>query len=162
MITFNLTVFFNVKVSLFSDFFYPVMSFFFILVTDLFVIIFYFFRLFFSFLFFFFFGWGGLGYIFGRDLTSYCLILLSLWICVLIILARESIFRFGYFSGSFYFCYSCYNYVASYVVMLQVCWQLASKLSANLYDMYHIYPYLLRHLSLFCAWNTSLRIFSVL
>jgi hypothetical protein len=32
-------------------------------------------------------------------LISYGLILLSLWICVLIVLARESIFRFGYFYG---------------------------------------------------------------
>ena len=47
---------------------------------------------------FFFFGWNGLGYIFGCDLISYDLILLSLWICVHMILARESIFRLGYFS----------------------------------------------------------------
>ena len=32
-------------------------------------------------------------------LISYGLILLSLWICVLMVLARESIFRLGYFSG---------------------------------------------------------------
>lgn len=51
----------------------------------------------------YFFCWGGLGYIFGCDLISYGLILLSLWICVLIILARESIFRLGYFSGFFVF-----------------------------------------------------------
>lgn len=51
----------------------------------------------------YFFCWGGLGYIFGCDLISYGLILLSLWICVLIILARESIFRLGYFSGFFLF-----------------------------------------------------------
>jgi len=37
-----------------------------------------------------------LGYIFGCDLISYGLILLSLWICVLMVLARESIFRLGY------------------------------------------------------------------
>ena len=40
---------------------------------------------------------------FGCDLISYGLILLSLWICVLMILARESIFRLGYFSGLFLF-----------------------------------------------------------
>jgi hypothetical protein len=34
---------------------------------------------------------------FGCDLISYGLILLSLWICVLMVLARESIFRLGYF-----------------------------------------------------------------
>ena len=50
---------------------------------------------------YFFFFWGGLSYIFGCDLISYGLILLSLWICVLMILARESIFRLGYFSGLF-------------------------------------------------------------
>nr|QZK22190.1 NADH dehydrogenase subunit 4 [Amitermes sp. QLD_299] len=51
----------------------------------------------------YFFCWGGLGYIFGCDLISYGLILLSLWICVLMILASESIFRLGYFSGFFIF-----------------------------------------------------------
>jgi hypothetical protein len=36
--------------------------------------------------------WGNLGYIFGCDYISYGLILLSFWICVLIITARESVF----------------------------------------------------------------------
>jgi len=40
MISFNLIVFFNVKVSLFSYFFDPIMSFFLILVFDLFVNVF--------------------------------------------------------------------------------------------------------------------------
>lgn len=44
-----------------------------------------------------------MSYIFGCDLISYGLILLSLWICVLIVLARESVFRLGYFSGFFLF-----------------------------------------------------------
>jgi NADH-ubiquinone oxidoreductase chain 4 len=44
-----------------------------------------------------------LGNIFGCDLISYGLIFLSLWICVLIVLARESIFRLNYFSGFFLF-----------------------------------------------------------
>ena len=59
----------------------------------------------FVYLFFFpyFFCWSGLGYIFGCDLISYGLILLSLWICVLMVLARESIFRLSYFSGFFLF-----------------------------------------------------------
>nr|AQP29942.1 NADH dehydrogenase subunit 4 [Diversitermes sp. A TB-2017] len=59
----------------------------------------------FIFLFFFpyFFCWGGLGYIFGCDLISYGLILLSLWICVLMVLASESVFRSGYFPGFFLF-----------------------------------------------------------
>nr|YP_009351607.1 NADH dehydrogenase subunit 4 [Hirtitermes hirtiventris]AQP30057.1 NADH dehydrogenase subunit 4 [Hirtitermes hirtiventris] len=57
----------------------------------------------FIYLFFFpyFFCWGGLGYVFGCDLISYGLILLSLWICVLMVLASESVFRFKYFSGFF-------------------------------------------------------------
>jgi NADH-ubiquinone oxidoreductase chain 4 len=58
-----------------------------------------------------FFCWGGLGYIFGCDLISYGLILLSLWICVLMVLATESIFRLGYFSGFFLF-----------VVLVLACW----------------------------------------
>nr|YP_009350489.1 NADH dehydrogenase subunit 4 [Orientotermes emersoni]AQP27187.1 NADH dehydrogenase subunit 4 [Orientotermes emersoni] len=60
-----------------------------------------------SFIYFFyvpyFFCWGGLGYIFGCDLISYGLVLLSLWICVLMILASESTFRLSYFSGFFLF-----------------------------------------------------------
>nr|WES82265.1 NADH dehydrogenase subunit 4 [Amitermes sp.] len=51
----------------------------------------------------YFFCWGNLGYIFGCDLISYGLILLSLWICVLMVLASESVFRSGYFSGFFLF-----------------------------------------------------------
>jgi len=70
MIIFSLIVFFNVKVSLFF-FFDPLVSYFWILVFDLFFIIFYFFYLF-VFLSFF------LDYIFGCDLISYGLILLSL------------------------------------------------------------------------------------
>nr|UQJ75100.1 NADH dehydrogenase subunit 4 [Comatermes perfectus] len=58
-----------------------------------------------SFLFFFIFpcfmGWSGLGYIFGCDYISYGLILLSFWICVLMITASESIFRSGHHSGLF-------------------------------------------------------------
>jgi NADH-ubiquinone oxidoreductase chain 4 len=45
--------------------------------------------------------WGELGYIFGCDNISYGLILLRFWICVLIITARESIFRVSYYSGLF-------------------------------------------------------------
>ena len=59
--------------------------FFSILVIDLFVNVFFYFFcfIFFSFLIFCC-CWGGLGYIFGCDLISYVLILLSLWIAVLI------------------------------------------------------------------------------
>ena len=101
MIIFNLIMFFNVKISLFFNFFDPFVYFFWFLVVNLFFIIFHFFCLLFFFPYFF--CWGGLGYIFGCDLISYDLILLSLWICVLIILARESVFRLGYFSGFFVF-----------------------------------------------------------
>nr|QXT44318.1 NADH dehydrogenase subunit 4 [Astalotermes sp. A JRA-2021a] len=51
----------------------------------------------------YFFCWGNLSYFFGCDLISYGLILLSLWICVLMVLASESIFRSSYFSGFFVF-----------------------------------------------------------
>nr|WHM51909.1 NADH dehydrogenase subunit 4 [Porotermes adamsoni] len=58
-----------------------------------------------SFVFFFyfpyFFCWGNLGYMFGCDYVSFGLILLSFWICVLMILASESVFRFNYFSCFF-------------------------------------------------------------
>jgi NADH-ubiquinone oxidoreductase chain 4 len=42
-------------------------------------------------------------YIFGCDLISYGPVLFRLWICVLMVLARESIFRLSYFSGFFLF-----------------------------------------------------------
>jgi NADH-ubiquinone oxidoreductase chain 4 len=45
--------------------------------------------------------WGNLGYIFGCDYISYGLILLRFWICVLIIMARESIFRSVYYPNLF-------------------------------------------------------------
>nr|QWL25016.1 NADH dehydrogenase subunit 4 [Cryptotermes brevis] len=56
---------------------------------------------FFVFSFPFFLGWGNLSYIFGCDCISYGLILLSFWICVLMIMASESILRSFYFSGLF-------------------------------------------------------------
>nr|AVN68201.1 NADH dehydrogenase subunit 4 [Melanozosteria sp. Cairns, Australia] len=61
----------------------------------------------FSFLFMFsmsyFFCWGHLSYIFGCDLISFGLILLSMWICVLMIMASESIFRVNYYDNFFLF-----------------------------------------------------------
>nr|YP_010946487.1 NADH dehydrogenase subunit 4 [Cyrtonotula maculosa]WGO57205.1 NADH dehydrogenase subunit 4 [Cyrtonotula maculosa] len=58
-----------------------------------------------SFLYFFmfpyFFCWGGLSYMFGCDYISYGLILLSMWICVLMITASESIYRNNYFDNFF-------------------------------------------------------------
>ena len=95
MIIFNLIVFFNVMVSLFSYFLTPLCLF----SWPWWMICSLMFSISFGFLFlFFFFFWGGLGYIFGCDLNSYSLILLSLWICILMILARESIFCLDYFS----------------------------------------------------------------
>jgi hypothetical protein len=73
---FNLIVFFNVKVPLFSYFFNPVMYLFLIFMISLFINVFYFFYLFFFLSLFF--CWGGLGYIFGCDLISYGLIFISL------------------------------------------------------------------------------------
>jgi NADH-ubiquinone oxidoreductase chain 4 len=46
---------------------------------------------------------GNLGYLFGCDVISYVLVLLSLWICALTVLARESLFLSGPFSGLFLF-----------------------------------------------------------
>ncbi|KAJ9583466.1 hypothetical protein L9F63_022191, partial [Diploptera punctata] len=42
-----------------------------------------------------------LSYIFGCDYIYFGLIILRLWICVLIILARESVFRVNYFGNLF-------------------------------------------------------------
>nr|WAX39332.1 NADH dehydrogenase subunit 4 [Homalosilpha sp. 1 ZQW-2020] len=49
------------------------------------------------------FGWNNLSYMFGCDLISYGLIFLSLWICVLMVMASESIFRYSYYSNFFLF-----------------------------------------------------------
>nr|URX54235.1 NADH dehydrogenase subunit 4 [Neotermes sp. 6 AB-2022a] len=51
----------------------------------------------------YFMGWCNLSYVFGCDCISYGLILLSFWICVLMITASESIFRSSYYSGLFLF-----------------------------------------------------------
>nr|YP_010946760.1 NADH dehydrogenase subunit 4 [Pseudophoraspis kabakovi]WGO57517.1 NADH dehydrogenase subunit 4 [Pseudophoraspis kabakovi] len=51
----------------------------------------------------YFFCWGGLGYMFGCDYISYGLILLSMWICVLMLTASESIIRYKYFETFFLF-----------------------------------------------------------
>jgi NADH-ubiquinone oxidoreductase chain 4 len=63
------------------------------------------FYFFFSFFFIFpcFIGWGNLSYIFGCDYLSYGLILLRFWICVLMIMARESVLRSFYHPGFFLF-----------------------------------------------------------
>nr|URX52684.1 NADH dehydrogenase subunit 4 [Neotermes cf. insularis/malandensis]URX52769.1 NADH dehydrogenase subunit 4 [Neotermes cf. insularis/malandensis]URX52782.1 NADH dehydrogenase subunit 4 [Neotermes cf. insularis/malandensis] len=58
---------------------------------------------FFFFAFPYFMCWGNLGYVFGCDCISYGLILLSFWICVLMITASESILRSSYYSGVFLF-----------------------------------------------------------
>nr|URX54430.1 NADH dehydrogenase subunit 4 [Glyptotermes sp. 16 AB-2022a] len=56
---------------------------------------------FFFFVFPYFMVWGSLGYMFGCDYISYGLILLSFWVCVLMITASESVFRYFYYPGLF-------------------------------------------------------------
>nr|URX54417.1 NADH dehydrogenase subunit 4 [Rugitermes aridus] len=58
---------------------------------------------FFVFVFPYFMGWGWLSYMFGCDFISYGLILLSFWICVLMILASESVFRSFFYPDFFLF-----------------------------------------------------------
>nr|URX53184.1 NADH dehydrogenase subunit 4 [Neotermes phragmosus] len=60
----------------------------------------------------YFMGWGNLSYVFGCDCISYGLILLSFWICVLMIMASESVFRSVYYPGLFLF------FVVFLVIML--------------------------------------------
>nr|AVE15757.1 NADH dehydrogenase subunit 4 [Creobroter sp. JZ-2017] len=50
-----------------------------------------------------FFNWSGLSYIFGYDYLSYGLVLLSLWICILMILASYSIIRYKFYNSLFLF-----------------------------------------------------------
>nr|YP_010620936.1 NADH dehydrogenase subunit 4 [Bundoksia longissima]WAX39267.1 NADH dehydrogenase subunit 4 [Bundoksia longissima] len=49
------------------------------------------------------FYWSNLSYLFGVDLISFGLILLSLWICVLMLMASEFIFRYDYYNNFFLF-----------------------------------------------------------
>nr|URX53897.1 NADH dehydrogenase subunit 4 [Cryptotermes kirbyi] len=49
----------------------------------------------------YFMGWSSLSYMFGYDCISYGLILLSFWICVLMIMASESVLRSLYYPGLF-------------------------------------------------------------
>nr|YP_010463404.1 NADH dehydrogenase subunit 4 [Cryptoperla kawasawai]UUK29380.1 NADH dehydrogenase subunit 4 [Cryptoperla kawasawai] len=46
---------------------------------------------------------GNLGYFMGCDVLSYGLILLSFWICVLMVMASESVYRFRNYEGLFIF-----------------------------------------------------------
>nr|YP_009250618.1 NADH dehydrogenase subunit 4 [Heterotermes malabaricus]AMX22947.1 NADH dehydrogenase subunit 4 [Heterotermes malabaricus] len=71
----------------------------------------------------YFFCWSGLSYFFGCDVISYGLVLLSLWICVLMVLASESILRSNYFPGFFLFV------VVFLVTMLYCTFSSASLLS---------------------------------
>nr|YP_009171547.1 NADH dehydrogenase subunit 4 [Henicus brevimucronatus]AJW76402.1 NADH dehydrogenase subunit 4 [Henicus brevimucronatus] len=48
-------------------------------------------------------GFSGLSYIFGMDIMSFGLILLSFWICALMITASESVYHYKYFNGMFVF-----------------------------------------------------------
>jgi NADH-ubiquinone oxidoreductase chain 4 len=91
VIIFSLIVFFNVKISLFFYLFFDPFMFSFLSFGGSFVL-YCFLLLFRSFLSLF--CWGSLGYFLGCDFISYGLILLSLWIYVLVVLARVSVFRF--------------------------------------------------------------------
>nr|YP_009255719.1 NADH dehydrogenase subunit 4 [Humbertiella nada]AND97179.1 NADH dehydrogenase subunit 4 [Humbertiella nada] len=50
-----------------------------------------------------FFSWGGLSYMMGYDYLSFGLVLLSMWICVLMIMASYSVFRYKYYMNAFVF-----------------------------------------------------------
>nr|YP_010946786.1 NADH dehydrogenase subunit 4 [Pseudoglomeris planiuscula]WGO57543.1 NADH dehydrogenase subunit 4 [Pseudoglomeris planiuscula] len=51
----------------------------------------------------YFFCWVNISYFFGLDYLSYGLVLLSLWICILMIMASESIYFYNYYKGFFLF-----------------------------------------------------------
>nr|ASM82847.1 NADH dehydrogenase subunit 4 [Phyllothelys shaanxiense] len=48
-----------------------------------------------------FFGWSNLSYIFGYDYLSYGLVMLSFWICILMILASYSVVRYKFYNKLF-------------------------------------------------------------
>nr|WGO57478.1 NADH dehydrogenase subunit 4 [Perisphaerus sp. 3 ZQW-2023b] len=73
----------------------------------------------------YFFCWVNLSYLFGLDYLSYGLILLSMWICILMILASESIYRYNYYSKFFMF-----------MVIILLFFLLCSFMSLNLFTFY--------------------------
>nr|ASY98246.1 NADH dehydrogenase subunit 4 [Sphodromantis viridis] len=50
-----------------------------------------------------FFCWSGLSYMFGYDYLSYGLVMLSFWICVLMIMASYSVIRYKFYNSLFLF-----------------------------------------------------------
>nr|ASY98665.1 NADH dehydrogenase subunit 4 [Polyspilota griffinii] len=50
-----------------------------------------------------FFCWSGLSYMFGYDYLSYGLVMLSFWICVLMIMASYSVVRYKFYNNMFLF-----------------------------------------------------------
>nr|YP_010946630.1 NADH dehydrogenase subunit 4 [Margattea nimbata]WGO57348.1 NADH dehydrogenase subunit 4 [Margattea nimbata] len=48
-----------------------------------------------------FFNFSGISYVFGYDYLGFGLIILSIWICALMIMASESIYYYGYFNSFF-------------------------------------------------------------
>nr|YP_010460761.1 NADH dehydrogenase subunit 4 [Hierodula maculata]UUF67497.1 NADH dehydrogenase subunit 4 [Hierodula maculata] len=50
-----------------------------------------------------FFCWSGLSYIFGYDYLSYGLVMLSFWICILMIIASYSVIRYKFYNNLFLF-----------------------------------------------------------
>jgi NADH-ubiquinone oxidoreductase chain 4 len=94
MIIISLVEYYNVKVFIFFTFLIPLC-----LINMRWLVQFFFFFVCFVYIFCFryFFCWCNISYIFGCDYVSYGLILLRFSICVLIILSREGVHRFGYF-----------------------------------------------------------------
>nr|AVN67314.1 NADH dehydrogenase subunit 4 [Blaberus discoidalis] len=71
------------------------------------------------------FCWSGISYMFGYDYISYGLISLSIWICLLMIMASESILRYNYFSG-FFLC------MVNFLLIMLIC----TFSSLNLFSFY--------------------------
>nr|AVN68151.1 NADH dehydrogenase subunit 4 [Megaloblatta sp. ECMD1] len=79
----------------------------------------------FMFMYTYFFCWGGISWGFGCDYISFGLIILSMWICVLMIMASGSVYHLKYFSSFFLF------FVVFLLVML-----VFSFSSMNLFSFY--------------------------
>nr|YP_010946773.1 NADH dehydrogenase subunit 4 [Pseudoglomeris montshadskii]WGO57530.1 NADH dehydrogenase subunit 4 [Pseudoglomeris montshadskii] len=73
----------------------------------------------------YFFCWGGMSYLFGMDYLSYGLVLLSVWICILMIMASESIYYYDYYSNFFIF-----------MLIILLTFLLCSFMSLNLFMFY--------------------------
>nr|WGO57504.1 NADH dehydrogenase subunit 4 [Perisphaerus sp. 2 ZQW-2023b] len=73
----------------------------------------------------YYFCWINLSYLFGMDYLSYGLVMLSMWICILMIMASESIYYYNYYNSFFMF-----------MLVILLIFLICSFISLNLFTFY--------------------------